>query len=52
VKPHRIEENFGVFDFELTADEVASIDELDSGVRAGPNPETLNMTAYSKKVEN
>ncbi len=26
VKPHRIKENFDVFDFELTADEVAAID--------------------------
>jgi diketogulonate reductase-like aldo/keto reductase len=52
VKPHRIEENIDVFDFELTADEVASIDALDTGVRGGPNPETLNMTTYPKKVEN
>ncbi len=52
VKPHRIKENFDVFDFELTADEVASIDALDTGVRAGPDPETLNMTTYPKKVEN
>ena len=52
MKPHRIKENFDVFDFELTADEVASIDALDTGVRAGPDPETLNMTTYPKKVEN
>jgi diketogulonate reductase-like aldo/keto reductase len=52
VKPHRIEENIGVFDFELTADEVAAIDALDTGVRGGPDPETLNMTTYPKKVEN
>jgi diketogulonate reductase-like aldo/keto reductase len=52
VKPHRIRENFDVFDFELTAAEVASIDALDTGVRAGPDPEMLNMTTYPKKVEN
>lgn len=52
VKPHRIKENFDVLDFELTADEVASIDALDTGVRAGPDPETLNMRTYPKKVEN
>ena len=52
MKPHRIAENFDVFDFELTADEVASIDALDTGVRAGPDPETLNMTTYPKKVQN
>lgn len=52
VKPPRIAENADVFDFELTADEVASIDALDTGVRAGPNPEVLNMTTYPKTVEN
>lgn len=52
VKPHRIKENIDVFDFELTADEVAAIDVLDTGVRGGPDPETLNMTTYPKKVEN
>jgi len=52
VKPHRIKENIDVFDFELTADEVAAIDALDTGVRGGPDPETLNMTTYPKTVEN
>jgi diketogulonate reductase-like aldo/keto reductase len=52
VKPHRIKENFDVFDFELTADEVAAIDALDTGVRAGPDPEAISMTTYPKTVEN
>jgi 2,5-diketo-D-gluconate reductase A len=52
VKSHRIEENIDVFDFELTADEVAAIDALDTGVRGGPDPETLNTTTDPKKVEN
>jgi diketogulonate reductase-like aldo/keto reductase len=52
VKPHRISENIDVFDFELTADEVASIDALDTGVRAGPDPELLSMTTYPKVVDN
>jgi hypothetical protein len=30
---------------------VAAIDALNTGVRAGPDPETLNMTTYPKKVE-
>ena len=52
VKPHRIAENINVFDFELTADEVAAIGALDTGVRGGPDPEAINMTTYPKKVEN
>ena len=52
VKPHRISENLDVFDFTLTAEEVAAIDTLDTGVRGGPDPETLNTTTYPKKVEN
>ena len=52
VRAHRIRENLDVFDFTLTADEVASIDALDTGVRGGPDPETLNMTTYPKIVEN
>jgi diketogulonate reductase-like aldo/keto reductase len=52
VKPPRIAENVDAFDFELTAAEVASIDALDTGVCAGPNPEMLNMTTYPKTVEN
>ena len=52
VKPHRIAENFDVFDFALTADEIAAIAALDTGVRAGPDPELLNMSTYSKTIDN
>jgi diketogulonate reductase-like aldo/keto reductase len=52
VKPHRIAENFGVFDFTLTADEVATIDALDKGVRGGPDPEQLSPETYPKVVDN
>jgi diketogulonate reductase-like aldo/keto reductase len=52
VKPHRIAENFDVFDFALTPDEVAAIDALDTGARGGPDPELVNTELYPFKVEN
>jgi 2,5-diketo-D-gluconate reductase A len=41
VTPARIEENFDVFGFELSAAEMESIDGLDRGMRIGPDPETF-----------
>ncbi|WP_167103873.1 aldo/keto reductase [Mycobacterium sp. DL592] len=38
--PQRIAENIDVFDFELTADEVETINGLDDGTRFRPNPDT------------
>ncbi|MDT4875997.1 Morphine 6-dehydrogenase [compost metagenome] len=37
--PARIAENFDVFDFGLSSDELAAIDALDTGVRNGPDPD-------------
>lgn len=47
VKAHRIAENFDVFDFGLTPDEVAAIDALDTGVRGGPDPDTIQLDSFS-----
>ena len=52
VKAHRIAENFDVFDFALSTDEVAAIDALDRGVRGGPDPEKLSRETHPKVVDN
>jgi 2,5-diketo-D-gluconate reductase A len=41
VTPQRIEENFDVFDFNLSAAEMESIEALDAGERTGPDPDTF-----------
>ncbi|MDQ2755508.1 MAG: aldo/keto reductase [Actinomycetota bacterium] len=45
VTPSRIAENFDVFGFELTTDEVQAITALDRGFRTGPNPDEFNLGA-------
>ena len=52
VKPHRIAENIDIFDFQLTADEVAAVDALETGVRGGPDPESISPATYPYKVQN
>ena len=42
VTPERIRENFDVFDFELSDDDMAAIARLDAGHRTGPDPETFS----------
>jgi diketogulonate reductase-like aldo/keto reductase len=41
VTPARIEENFDVFDFHLSPDELTRIEALDRGERIGPDPDTF-----------
>ncbi|MGV0605631.1 aldo/keto reductase [Mycolicibacterium sp. XJ1904] len=43
-KPERIASNLEVFDFELTDDEIASLNGLDEGTRFRPDPETYTGT--------
>lgn len=49
--PARIAENFAVFDFELTSDEVASIDALNTDKRSGPDPENVHAKSFPITVE-
>jgi 2,5-diketo-D-gluconate reductase A len=41
VTPERIEENYDIFDFHLTDEEMGSIQALDAGDRIGPDPDTF-----------
>ena len=50
VNPQRIAANFDVFDFELTADELARIDGLDTGVRGGPDPSAITLEAFGRDI--
>ncbi len=44
VNPARIASNFDVFDFELSANQMAAISSLDDGTRLGPDPRTFVFT--------
>jgi len=49
-KPHRIAENVDVFDFELSADEIAAIDALDTDRRGGPEPDAVTLEAFGRDI--
>lgn len=49
-RPARIAENIDVFDFELSRDEVAAIDSLDTGHRGGPEPSAVTLEAYGRDI--
>jgi len=43
LNPQRIAENFEVFDIALDPGELAAIDALDTGVRGGPDPQSITL---------
>lgn len=45
-RPQRIAENFDIFDFDLTGDELAAIDALDTGQRGGPEPADVTLETF------
>ena len=49
-KPSRIAENIDVFDFQLAVEELAAIDDLDTGRRGGPEPDAITLEAFGREI--
>lgn len=49
-KAQRIAENLDVFDFELSSDELATIDGLDTTTRGGPEPSAITLADFGRQI--
>ena len=49
-KPARIAENLDVFDFELTTEQLAAIDGLDTDKRGGPEPADITLETFGRPI--
>ncbi|TQJ23406.1 diketogulonate reductase-like aldo/keto reductase [Micromonospora sp. A202] len=49
-KPARIAENFDVFGFALTTEELDAIDALDTGKRGGPEPADITLATFGRPI--
>ena len=49
-KPARIAENFDVFDFTLAPEEMAAIVAIDTGLRSGPEPDSITLETYGREI--
>jgi len=49
-KPSRIAENIDVRDFELSAEEMAAVDGLDTGHRGGPEPDAITLESFGREI--
>ena len=50
VNRERIASNFDVFGFELSSEELAQIDGLNTGVRGGPEPAAVTVEAFGRDI--
>ncbi|MGO2048781.1 MAG: aldo/keto reductase, partial [Brachybacterium tyrofermentans] len=50
VRPQRIAENFDVLGFELSTEELARLDALETGTRGGPEPADLTLESFGMDI--